>query len=55
LKIRSHIEHVFTEQKGRMELFMRTIGIAGATITIGLANLVYNFKRLIFLQRCAAR
>jgi transposase, IS5 family len=53
-KIRSHIEHVFAEQKDRMELFIRTIGIARARMKIGLANLVYNFKRFIFLQRCAA-
>ena len=53
-KIRSHIEHVFAEQKDRMELFIRTIGIARARMKIGLANLVYNFKRFIFLHRCAA-
>lgn len=30
-KIRSKVEHVFAEQKGRMDLFIRTIGIARAT------------------------
>jgi transposase, IS5 family len=30
------------EQKGRMDLFIRTIGSARATVKIGLANLVYN-------------
>ncbi|MCI0467423.1 MAG: transposase [Beijerinckiaceae bacterium] len=52
--IRSRVEHVFAEQKDRMDLFLRTIGIARATMKIGLANLVYNFKRLLFLRRCAA-
>jgi transposase, IS5 family len=32
-------------------LFIRTVGIARATTKIGLANLVYNIKRLIFLRR----
>ena len=53
-KIRSKIEHVFAEQKERMGLFIRTIGIARATLKIGLANLVYNIKRLLFLRRAAA-
>ena len=53
-KIRSRVEHVFAEQKERMELFIRTIGIARATTKIGLANLVFNIKRLLFLRRIAA-
>jgi IS5 family transposase len=52
-KIRSRVEHVFAEQKDRMGLFIRTIGIARATIKIGMVNLVYNIKRLLFLQRIA--
>jgi IS5 family transposase len=52
-KIRSRVEHVFAEQKDRMDLFIRTIGIARATMKIGLANLVYNIKRLLFLRRVA--
>jgi len=51
-KIRSRVEHVFAKQKGRMDLFIRTIGIARATMKIG--NLVYNIKRLLFLWRIAA-
>jgi IS5 family transposase len=31
-----------------MGLFVRTIGIARARVKIGMANLVYNFKRLVF-------
>lgn len=53
-KIRSKVEHVFAEQKDRMGLFIRTIGIARATVKIGLANLVYNITRLLFLRRTAA-
>ena len=51
--IRSRVEHVFAEQKARMGLFVRTIGIARATTKIGLVNLVFNFRRLIFLTRRA--
>jgi IS5 family transposase len=40
--VRSRIEHVFAEQKSRMGLFVRTIGIARARVKIGLANLAYN-------------
>jgi hypothetical protein len=50
-KVRARIEHVFAEQKTRMGLFVRTIGIARARTKIGLANLVYNVKRLIVLER----
>ncbi len=53
-KVRSRIEHVFAEQKDRMDLFIRTIGIARATMKIGLANLAYNIKRLLFLRRAIA-
>jgi IS5 family transposase len=53
-KVRSRIEHVFAEEKDRMGLFIRTIGIARARVKIGMANLVYNFKRLLFLQRSVA-
>jgi hypothetical protein len=42
---------VFAEQKARMGLFVRTIGIARATTKIGLANLLYNMRRLIWLER----
>jgi hypothetical protein len=38
-----------------MRLFIRTIGIARATTKIGMANLVYNIKRLIFLRKIAQR
>ena len=53
-KVRSRIEHVFAAQKGKMDLFVRTIGIARATMKIGMTNIVYNMKRLVFLDRLAA-
>jgi IS5 family transposase len=49
--IRARIEHVFAEQKARMGLFVRTIGLARATTKIGLANLVYNMRRVLWLDR----
>jgi transposase, IS5 family len=52
-KIRSRVEHVFAAQKDRMDLFIRTIGIDRARAKIGMANLVYNIKRLLFLRRIA--
>ena len=36
-----------------MDLFIRTIGLAGAETKIGMANLAYNMKRLIWLQKTA--
>jgi hypothetical protein len=36
-----------------MGLFVRTIGLARARTKIGLANIVYNMKRLIWLARAA--
>ena len=44
-KIRCRVEHVFAAQKDRMDLFIRSIGVARATTKIGMANLVYNIKR----------
>ena len=51
--IRAVVEHVFAHQKNRFGLFIRTIGIARAQAKLTLANLAYNFDRLIFHQRCA--
>lgn len=50
-KVRSAVEHVFARQKGPMALVVRTIGIARATVKIGLANLVYNMRRADWLVR----
>ncbi len=50
-KVRAAVEHVFARQKGPMGLVVRTIGIARATVKIGLANLVYNMRRADWLTR----
>ncbi len=49
--IRAAVEHVFAHQKNRYGLFVRTIGIARAETKLTLANLAYNFDRLIFYER----
>ncbi len=49
--VRAGIEHVFAHQKGPMDLCIRTIGIARARAKIGLANLTYNIRRLVFMGR----
>jgi hypothetical protein len=51
--IRARVEHVFAHQKNRYGLFIRTIGLARAQAKLTLANLAYNFDRLIFHQQCA--
>ncbi|NWG70399.1 MAG: IS5 family transposase [Parvularculaceae bacterium] len=53
-KVRAFVEHVFADQKHRMGVKVRTIGIARAKIKIGLANIAYNMRRLIFHTRTAA-
>ena len=44
------VEHVFAAQKCRLGLIVRTVGMVRARAKIGLANLVYNFTRLAWLQ-----
>ena len=48
--VRAAIEHVFAQQKGPMDLCIRTIGIVRAKVKIGLANLTYNIRRLVFQE-----
>lgn len=49
-KIRSRIEHVFGIQAQRAgRLIVRTIGLARATVKIGLRNLAYNIDRFCLL------
>ena len=52
--IRLRVEHVFADQKSQTELFVRTVGITRATMRIGLANIVYNMRRFLFLERINA-
>jgi IS5 family transposase len=53
-KVRARVEHVFAQQKAKMGLFIRTIGIKRAEAKIALANLAYNMNRLIYHERRAA-
>lgn len=50
-KTRAKVEHVFgswvSSSGGKL---LRTIGITRAKTNLGLQNLVYNFKRLVFLE-----
>lgn len=50
-KVRARVEHVFAQQKAKMGLFIRTIGLHRAEAKITLANLAYNMHRLIFHER----
>ena len=54
-KIRAAVAHVFAQQKGPMGLVVRTIGLARATVKIGLANFTYNMNRAVWLHRSRAR
>jgi hypothetical protein len=49
--IRSRVEHVFADQKSQTGLFVGTVGITRASMRIGLANIVYNMRRFLFLER----
>jgi len=48
--VRSAVEHVFAHQKGLMGSVVRTIGLARARVKIGLVNLAYNMRRLVWLS-----
>jgi IS5 family transposase len=49
-RVRSLVEHVFATEKRRMGLVIRCIGLARATARITLANLVYNMRRLVWID-----
>ena len=49
--IRACVEHVFGYEKGPMAITIRSIGQARAAGRITMANLSYNFRRLIFHER----
>jgi hypothetical protein len=45
-RIRARVEHVFAQQKRRLGLVIRTVGLDRATTKITLANLACNIRRL---------
>ena len=54
--IRARVEHVFGYQENSMGgKLIRTIGLARARAKIGMMNLGYNMKRLVYLQRKQGR
>jgi transposase, IS5 family len=50
-RVRAAVEHVSARQKGPMGLVVRTIGLARASVKIGLANLVYTMNRAVWLTQ----
>ena len=52
--VRSKVEHVFAQQKARMRMTIRTIGLARARAAITLANMAYNMTRWRWLDSRAA-
>lgn len=51
-KVRAKVEHVFGSWVNSMGgKLMRSIGQQSVKATIGLKNLVYNFKRYVFWER----
>ena len=54
-KVRAFVEHVFTDQKHRLGMKIRTIGLARAKIKIGLCNIAYNIRRLIMHERSVGK
>ena len=52
--VRAGVEHVFAQQKDRMKLFIRGIGIKRAEATIVMANIAYNLGRWRWWQSRAA-
>jgi transposase, IS5 family len=50
VRVRVAIEHVFAVQKCRLGLIVRSVGLARATAKLGLANLVTNMRRLVWLE-----
>ena len=49
-RVRARVEHVFAEQKRRLGLVVRSVGLDRAETKITLANLAYNMRRLTWLE-----
>jgi hypothetical protein len=44
-KVRATVEHVFAQQKQRMKLVVRSIGLKRAQAVLCMANIAYNLGR----------
>jgi IS5 family transposase len=53
-KVRCRVEHVFGSQRDLRKKAIRSIGIMRARTEIGMMNIVYNMRRLCFLERVSA-
>jgi transposase, IS5 family len=53
-RVRVAVEHVFAAQKCRLGLIIRSVGLARATTRLGLANLITNMRRLVWVAIRAA-
>ena len=53
-RVRSRVEHIFGAQSSLRKKAIRSIGVIRAQTEIGLMNLVYNLRRLCFLERASA-
>lgn len=54
-RVRVRVEHVFGYQQSAMGgKLVRTIGLQRARVKIGLMNLIYNMRRLVYLQTAPA-
>lgn len=53
-KVRSRVEHVFGAQSNLRKKAICCIGLVRARTEIGMMNLVYNMRRICFLERISA-
>ena len=53
-KVRVRVEHVVGAQCATRTKLVRCIGLARSTLAIGMLNLVYNMRRLCYLQGVSA-
>ncbi|MDZ7753209.1 MAG: IS5 family transposase [Gammaproteobacteria bacterium] len=49
-KVRVRVEHIFAAQTAMGGMLVRTIGLARARVKIGMMNIVYNIRRLAYLE-----
>jgi len=52
-RVRAFVERAFADQKPRCGPKIRTVGLARATIKIGLASIADNMRRFVFRRRQA--
>ena len=53
-KVRVRVEHVFGAQCATRAKLVRCIGLKRSALAIGMMNLVYNMRRLCYLQGAGA-